>query len=1238
MWRLLFGSRAVPLGATSPVEATAGSAPSLPYAARLREASVLGATLVAGMSAAALIGWAIRAPALDRIAPDLPPIKANAALAFLLASGALLAYAQSRPRSRLRRAGAAGAMLVLVIGMATLAEYVFGWRLGIDQLLFSDAVSTNAPYPGRPSVNAALGFVLLGAALSLWDVRLGRWWATNVLAWLAAIVGLLALTGYAIGAGWLVSFDARQQIALNAAIALSVLPLAILLARPDRGTTAILAGAGPGGLVLRRMLPAAIGLPVALAALTLSGPRLHLFSERFGVWLFASAVTVALVAAVWLVAVASERAGHQRTQLEGMMLALAQTASDAIAVVDRAGRIIYTNAALAGMFGYERDALTGQPSELLFSQSERDGENERFARLLSGAEPAGVNRVSELMGVRADGVEFPIELSTAVWVAGGEPVVARIIRDVSTRHRAEQQVRGLLESAPDAIVVADAAGEIVVANARAETMFGYAREELIGRSVELLMPESKRDAHVRMRAGYASDPRPRGSSRPGDFTARHKDGTLFPVEITLNPIHTDDGLLVSSAIRDVTDRRRAERAMARVAAIVASSPNAIIGVAADGTIESWNAGAEKLYGHTPEEAIGRPITIVNAPEHAGSRGHLDGALAGATVAFESEDVRRDGTRIKTAVTISPIRDGSGQVTGVSCLAQDITERKRAERALAEAEERFRRAFDEAPIGMALISDDAVLEKANTALGATCGYARHELEGMALRSLLHPADIDTGLGALRELAAGGAERVTLDLRMIPAVGSAVDVAVHATRLAGGPERAPQLLCQFLDVTDRKLYEERLQFMADHDPLTGLLNRRKFESELERHVEHVKRYGPEGAVLVLDIDNFKTINDTLGHNAGDQLIVSIASVLRQRLRASDTLVRLGGDEFAVLLPKADHDEAAEVAEAIVDAIRTNSKLLDGGRKRLTTSLGIAMFTADVAQLSGESILIEADLAMYDAKDAGRDQYAFYETSEHRVSRTQARLTWANRIDDALENDRFVLLAQPILDLRTDRIRQYELLIRMLDDHDELIPPAAFLYIAERFGSIAKVDEWVASQAIELIEHHPQLHLEINISGKSLGDHTLLHAIDDRLRASRIDPTHLIFEVTETAAVANLTHAQTFAQHLRDLGCRFALDDFGAGFGSFYYLKHLPFDYVKIDGEFVKHATGGQIDRLVIEAVVRIAQGLGKETIAEFVTNDQTQRMVRRLGVDYAQGYHIGEPAALATILDRAILEQS
>jgi diguanylate cyclase (GGDEF)-like protein/PAS domain S-box-containing protein len=569
------------------------------------------------------------------------------------------------------------------------------------------------------------------------------------------------------------------------------------------------------------------------------------------------------------------------------------------------------------------------------------------------------------------------------------------------------------------------------------------------------------------------------------------------------------------------------------------------------------------------------------------------------------------------------RDGLGQVVRVVGTLQDITERKMSEAAVRSAEERFRGAFDDAPIGMAIVGLDGHVEQANDAMCAITGRTRAELVGQSLRGLVHPGDVDEGRRAMQSLARGLTRELAVELRFLHPAGTPVDVAAHGTVLRDAAGRPTHMLGQFQDVTERKHFETRLQFMADHDPLTGLLNRRKFEAELERHVTHVKRYGAEGAVIVLDIDHFKSVNDAYGHNAGDELIVSIAATLRERLRESDLLARLGGDEFAVLLPKADVKEATHVAEMLVLAIRTSTTLLNGEVKKVTTSLGVAMFAGDAEDLSGETIVIDADLAMYDAKEAGRDRFAFYATSEHRVSRTKARLTWATRIEHALDHDRFLLMAHPILDLRAGDVRHHELLVRMLDDDDEVIPPATFLYIAERFGLVGRLDEWVTLKAIDMIEQRPELRLAVNISGRSLGDQRLLDTVEARLRGSAIDPGHLVFEVTETAAVANVTKARAFAERLRDLGCRFALDDFGAGFGSFYYLKHLPFDFVKIDGEFVQHAVSGRIDQLVIEAVVGIAQGLGKQTVAEFVTTEETKRLVQRLGVDFAQGDFVGAP---------------
>jgi EAL domain-containing protein (putative c-di-GMP-specific phosphodiesterase class I) len=308
-------------------------------------------------------------------------------------------------------------------------------------------------------------------------------------------------------------------------------------------------------------------------------------------------------------------------------------------------------------------------------------------------------------------------------------------------------------------------------------------------------------------------------------------------------------------------------------------------------------------------------------------------------------------------------------------------------------------------------------------------------------------------------------------------------------------------------------------------------------------------------------------------------------------------------------------------------------DGRPRTITASLGVAMI-ADEEGLAAEDVMVNADLAMYDAKEAGRDRVAAYSTDEYAQARMRGRVTWLERIRGALEEDRFTLLAQPIVDLTTRRPLQHELLLRMRSETGDLIPPGAFLYIAERLNLVQEIDRWVVRSAIAMLERYERegrpLTFEVNLSGRSLGDAALFELIVAELGRSGIPPERLIFEVTETAAVANMSAARSFGERLSELGCRFALDDFGAGFGSFYYLKHLPFDFLKIDGEFVRNCAVSHTDRLLIRAVVEIARGMGKKTVAEIVGDDETVDLLSRLGVDYGQGYHLGRPGDVEEVI--------
>ncbi|WP_049793213.1 putative bifunctional diguanylate cyclase/phosphodiesterase [Conexibacter woesei] len=665
--------------------------------------------------------------------------------------------------------------------------------------------------------------------------------------------------------------------------------------------------------------------------------------------------------------------------------------------------------------------------------------------------------------------------------------------------------------------------------------------------------------------------------------------------------------------------------------------DAPIGIAlftVDGRFTEVNRAFCEMVGAERGQIVGISVLDHVAPaDRPDSLAAFRALVAGERTTFHAEQRlrRADGREVWCALRASLVRDGAGEPLHFIVQIEDVSARRRAAEALAEAEERFRLAFEGAPIGIALADLDGRFLRVNDALCEITGYTEAELLAANVDLLGHSDAADAEAEHVDRLMRGEIRSYRLERRIVHATGRSVWVSLSVSLVRDSSGVPRYCIKQLEDISDRKRFEGQLAYLADHDALTGLYNRRAFQRELE---QRTSEDGRGGAVVVIDLDHFKDINDTLGHAAGDEVIVRVARLLAKRLRKTDVLGRLGGDEFATLLSGVSREEAEAVIAELLRVVREQSVVVEGGHPiGLTASAGIALFEGDTP-LSGEELLVSADIAMYDAKEAGRDRHAISVETEQRQAQMTERMAWSQRMRDALEHDGFVLFQQPVVDLRTGLPKCHELLLRMRGDDGELIPPAAFLPIAERSGLIAEIDRWVTRRAIATIAAQEAagrpLRLAVNLSGASVSDPGLLEIIEGDLAAMAPPPGSLVFEVTETAAIVNLDRARAFAATLAELGCELALDDFGAGFGSFYYLKRLPFDYLKIDGDFIRQLTSSHEDQLVVRAIVEIARGLGKRTVAEFVGDEATLELLRELRVDDGQGFHLGRPAPLEDLI--------
>lgn len=563
-----------------------------------------------------------------------------------------------------------------------------------------------------------------------------------------------------------------------------------------------------------------------------------------------------------------------------------------------------------------------------------------------------------------------------------------------------------------------------------------------------------------------------------------------------------------------------------------------------------------------------------------------------------------------------------------------------------------------------VNRDGEITFINPAAKAILGYAdSKQLIGKQAYSLFHAKSVDGEANSVDECElqntySNGTQLLSWPTDFTHAEGKSIPVecTVYPLHLDGQLQGS---VVAFRDITERKLLLEELKWQATHDPLTKLPNRSYFESALLQEVKDIKEGGNESCLLYLDLDRFKYLNDTAGHNAGDKLLVAVGKQLLSALKPGDSLARIGGDEFAIIMRDVNRDTVFAGADKFREVLDCYRFDFAGKTYNINVSIGVAVISSQ-SKSSGE-VLANADIACYIAKGKGRNQTHVFASENDQKAAMDIELGWSQRLRDALEKNLFVLHYQPIVPLANlninnlpqndgvlweqlshkpdiNSVDQYEVLIRLPDSRGELICPDAFLPTAERFNMMPAIDKWVIRRAVEAlaVEHNKgkNICLSVNLSGQSLEDESLAAYIHNLVKQSGVNPSSLLFEITETSAIANMEVANRFISALQELGYKFALDDFGSGFCSFSHLKFLPVDDIKIDGIFIQGMLHDSVDRAIIESIVQIAHTVGKNTVAEFVENAEVLKMLKEAGVDYVQGYYIGRPSDSMLIQKRAV----
>ena len=644
-----------------------------------------------------------------------------------------------------------------------------------------------------------------------------------------------------------------------------------------------------------------------------------------------------------------------------------------------------------------------------------------------------------------------------------------------------------------------------------------------------------------------------------------------------------------------------------------------------------------MLGYTDGEAVPEWRLLVHPDDMARVQTQLREHLEGRSELFESVhrmqhangEWRWIQSRVKARF------DENDRLKRLVGVETDITERKLYEEALFREKESAQITLQSIGDGVVTTDADSRVQYLNPVASELTGWKLDDAVGRSIDEIFRgfheetcePIENPVAV-AMRRNRSIKSVRPTLLIRRdgneLYIESTAAPIRDPVGSVTGG-------VLVFHDVSESRELNRRLSYAASHDVLTELVNRREFEHRLERALKSAKARETSYAVLHIDLDQFKIVNDACGHNAGDELLRQIGALLKSKIRWRDTLARLGGDEFGVLLESCTMDEALRTAETLREAISQFRFSWDERTFRLGSSIGVVPITLGTDDVA--SLLSAADSACAAAKDAGRNRVYSYQENDIDLMKRRKEMQWAARISNALDENRFELFRQTIQPLQasSEHGTHYELLLRMRDEAGSLVAPGLFIAAAERYGLMTSIDRWVIAQAFRWLvseaDERERLSLcSINLSGQSLADEKFLPFVVEQFQKSGLSGSCICFEITETAAIASYSQANRFIHALKELGCKFALDDFGTGLSSFGYLKHFPVDFLKIDGSFVKEILHDPIDREMVRSINEIGHLTGKQTIAEFAENSEIITMLRGMGVDYAQGYGVSEPKRL------------